>query len=59
MTYEALPAVPELALLRSPARVTVAEIDDRPLFQALANLLAAATDFGPVRTGMRLQSDVR
>ncbi|MFO1105181.1 MAG: trigger factor [Amaricoccus sp.] len=56
MTYEALPAVPELAFSDLQLERLVAEIDEAAVSEALANLASAATDFGPSEDGHAAQS---
>lgn len=56
MSYEALPAVPEVALSEIRLERLVAEIDEAAVSEALANLAASATDYEPAEAGHQAQS---
>lgn len=53
MTYEALPKVPEVALAEIRLEKLVAEIDDRAVDEALANLAASAKVYEDRRKGSK------
>lgn len=56
MSYEALPAVPAVALSSIELERLVTEIDDAAVSEALENLAASATDFEPAEAGHAAQS---
>ena len=57
MTYEALPQVPELALADLKLEKLVAEIDDKAVDEALANLAASAKDYDDRKKGAKAKAE--